>query len=338
MADNDEITKCYTCEVLFDDMKNIPRLLPCSDTLCQLCIQKSVSISPNHLKCPVCKMEHVVSKGTIESFPQNKYVLHIINLLNKSRLEPQQTEIGDIVLARCKEHNRELGLYCNEVSCKKPICQKCFLGYHRTHSIIDIDEKDKFELIEAVKDTQNKIKLVKEKLNILKNEQDSELMKRSQCLESARFKIIGNLTDVFKYQSNSLTDYRDLYKSQMQGNIESLDTQLQILNDLKKREFVYPECHNLMETVNNIRDNAAGVMKEVCALKLPECQFQSEVKQTKLLKTICGNIEQEKMSRFLASHNTQLEIGAKQNFQIGMYQSGQVVLSRKLKLKFDKIS
>ncbi len=293
MAERDEITKCYRCKTNFDNLKNIPRLLPCTDTLCQSCVKESICTFSNHLTltCPVCKTKHLIDKKKGEYFPQNKYILHIVKLVKESKLEHQETGVGESVLARCKEHNRELGLYCKNSSCKKAICQKCYLVSHRTHNIIDIEEKEKLELIEAVKDTLPKVAVAKKKIKDLKNEQDIRLAKTTQCLEARNTELINRLTDEFQQHSNMLRYYGELYKNQMGEKLESLTTSLKILSDIKEADFVYEEYKRRMESVNLIKDNVAKVSMEIDALQMPLCTDDSIEQHNKLLKAICGDVQ-----------------------------------------------
>ncbi len=60
------------------------------------------------------------------------------NCIDSVAIKEKPPEDG---IGRCKEHKRELSLFCRNKSCQKPICSKC-LAEHKTHDVVDIDEKD----------------------------------------------------------------------------------------------------------------------------------------------------------------------------------------------------
>ena len=72
------------CGICFEDFSlegdHVPRILPCSHTLCEMCIRNILKRKPkdaNLLECPMCKVKHPVSQGA-RSFPQNQFILPII--------------------------------------------------------------------------------------------------------------------------------------------------------------------------------------------------------------------------------------------------------------------
>ncbi len=51
---------------------------------------------------------------------------------------------------RCTEHRLEMTLFCTEDDCNKTICSRCFLGDHRGHNVMDVDEEqEKFEQVKV---------------------------------------------------------------------------------------------------------------------------------------------------------------------------------------------
>ena len=73
------------------------------------------------------------------SFPLNKY---IISSLQKGL---------NLQVEWCKEHNRELVVFCDRLECKKPICVSCMVSDHKNHDVRDIrqvEEEMRKELLE----------------------------------------------------------------------------------------------------------------------------------------------------------------------------------------------
>ena len=79
----DTLERLLACQICFETFKetgeHIPRLLPCTHTLCETCIGHLVS--DNSLTCPECRVKHSATNG-VKSFPQNKYIL--MNMKRKS--------------------------------------------------------------------------------------------------------------------------------------------------------------------------------------------------------------------------------------------------------------
>ena len=68
----DDTSGCPVCYELFDTEQRIPRLLPCSHTLCEGCIAE-VLHGKRFLVCPQCRKRHAAYSG-VKAFPENKYI------------------------------------------------------------------------------------------------------------------------------------------------------------------------------------------------------------------------------------------------------------------------
>ena len=86
MAEADDMTNCSVCfEVYAETGSHIPRLLPCTHTVCEMCIRQLIQ-GKEALNCPECRVRHPAHNG-VKTFPQNKYILTHIK-----RQIPQQKE------------------------------------------------------------------------------------------------------------------------------------------------------------------------------------------------------------------------------------------------------
>ena len=141
MADRqDSLRHLLSCSVCLEDFEksgvHIPRLLPCTHTLCEGCIK--LMIQDSRLECPECRRKHE-AKNEEKSFPQNKY------LVTQIRKKPEAQEEEQEVVPKCEEHGKELVLYCREEGCKVPVCPLCVTN-HLKHEIMDIDAGIKAEM------------------------------------------------------------------------------------------------------------------------------------------------------------------------------------------------
>ena len=68
---------CHVCFEGFDESRDcVPRLLPCSHTLCHRCLRKLTR--ERSVTCPECRTTHITSESEERSFPQNSYILTIL--------------------------------------------------------------------------------------------------------------------------------------------------------------------------------------------------------------------------------------------------------------------
>ena len=163
------LLQCQVCfEEFEEDGKHVPRILPCSHTLCHTCIGHV--IQRNRIQCPECREKHEVKKDE-KSFPQNKYLLTQI----KRKSPQEQPKVHEF--QKCKEHGKELNLFCLDPVCNKPICRTCLRTKHKRHDVIEIEEQQKDVLIGKVATTQmnleTKVKMLSE---VKRNIQDKTKM------------------------------------------------------------------------------------------------------------------------------------------------------------------
>ena len=139
---SEELDDSVFCPVCFECYSEsgaaVPRLLPCSHTMCHACTHKL--IENNTLVCPHDRKPHPAPNG-VTSFPQNKYVLKMLKL-NMTTAVPS----GDVQCDVCEEHGMEVVLYCKHPDCQTGICPLCMTAGHKDHSVVHIAEQRKIIL------------------------------------------------------------------------------------------------------------------------------------------------------------------------------------------------
>ena len=107
----------FSCQVCFEEFEedgaHVPRLLPCTHTLCHNCIGRL--IQENRIECPECREKHE-AKNEEKSFPQNKYILTQIKR-KSSQGQPK------IVFTEKGEEPSNLDLL--------PMCQVCYEDFEQ---------------------------------------------------------------------------------------------------------------------------------------------------------------------------------------------------------------
>ena len=104
MAENrDSLAEILCCSVCLEDYEedgdHIPRLLPCTHTLCEACIKHL--IKDNKLECPECRKQHKASNGE-KSFSQNKYLL--VQVLRRKMIQRKKKD-GTMEVVKSMERN-----------------------------------------------------------------------------------------------------------------------------------------------------------------------------------------------------------------------------------------
>ena len=178
MASNVDGPDLLSCQVCFDNFEeagdHVPRILPCSHTLCEKCVKDLVR--NNTLKCPECRKKHR-AENKEKSFPQNKYLLAQIQM-NKSNSKEKKNETN-----RCEKHGKELILFCFEQKCQKAICTSCLNVDHKKHEVIEIQEREKEELNKKL--NQMKIDL-ESKVEIISKAKKDIAEKSDSCVNKLR--------------------------------------------------------------------------------------------------------------------------------------------------------
>ncbi len=128
MESLDVLSNCSVCFEGFDLNVHIPRILPCSHSLCHICITNLLTNSDGSLECPECRKQHNVGSEGVKTFPQNKYI--VTHLQRQLVAAPNHfaEQAADIAKVKCEGHGKEFSLFCISAACMKPLC---------TNSLVD---------------------------------------------------------------------------------------------------------------------------------------------------------------------------------------------------------
>ena len=88
----DSLQFLLSCQICLEDFQEdgdlIPRILPCSHTLCERCLIHLLE-GGGSFKCPECRAQHAAPSKE-KSFPQNKYLLTVIKRRESREEEPEE--------------------------------------------------------------------------------------------------------------------------------------------------------------------------------------------------------------------------------------------------------
>ena len=245
----DLLLSCVVClEEFEEDGDKIPRLLPCTHTLCQNCIKQLIRYEK--LECPECRAKHE-AKNKEKSFQQNKYILIQIRRSVKSK-EKRVPRGYD----RCKDHGKELSLFCQEADCQVAICQSCLSKNHKKHDVVELEEEIKNNVITEVekirKNLKSKMRLissVKENVETKTEESVNDLKQKQEEINRQIQKMIKKALETKRETNLHLDDEL----TAMNVNVVLLDNIFQ--NIERKDEMSYEEIAVIQEMVKEIHEN-----------------------------------------------------------------------------------
>ena len=235
------------CQVCFEEFEengdHVPRLLPCTHTLCHSCIGRM--IRGTRIECPECRKKHEAKDE--KSFSQNKYVLTLI----KSKSTKEQPIPYEF--QKCEEHGKELNLFCRTSGCNKPICRICLRKQHKEHDVIDIEEQEKEVLMKLLKQIWfnlgaklSILSVTKRDIQVKANAAIEEIKRKKEEIDKACEKMIKEVEGQNKVDEMHI----DNEISAINSNIELLSCLDQNID--AEEEMTYEEIKNNQETVKGI--------------------------------------------------------------------------------------
>ncbi|XP_046564654.1 E3 ubiquitin-protein ligase TRIM33-like [Haliotis rubra] len=79
-AIKDYLAECPICAEHFDEERRIPRRIPCTQSICQPCLEKC-SRGNTVLDCPMCRDRHYLPPGGVKSLPKETVILKTLDYL-----------------------------------------------------------------------------------------------------------------------------------------------------------------------------------------------------------------------------------------------------------------
>ena len=114
---------CGTCLYTYDGDEHSPKLLPCSHTICRICLERIAANAtrepPGSFRCPICRELIQTPRGGVMAFPPSFLVNQLLDLVASQRRE---------VIPKCSSHVTQELLYCE--SCDLVFCSLCTGGKH----------------------------------------------------------------------------------------------------------------------------------------------------------------------------------------------------------------
>ena len=182
---------CPLCSSRYSETgAHVPRMLPCTHTVCGMCIGQEIK-RETCLVCRECGKKHEIPNDG-KTFPPNNYILGMLQLFGQqstpettTQRQQSQAQIKEregIEFKQCPEHTRELSLYCKSEGCGKDICQLCMLENHKSHEVVDI----KREMTQRLDALTKELAKSKEEMRMIKENLASNFDQSLQQLEERK--------------------------------------------------------------------------------------------------------------------------------------------------------
>ena len=263
-----DVTTCSVCFELYKETGDrVPRILPCTHTLCEKCVAKLLRDSS--LRCPECRIKHQAGKG-VKTFPQNKYILTFISKFPSGMLK----------LERCEKHKRPLRLFCIEPGCQKGVCLHCLKDDHKNHDFDDLEEarQEQCDLllanVERLKENlqTNRVKFLAKKMEINRNTEACVQRLRNKKMEF--MKMYDNLM-------KEASDHMAATNKKIDEEVSTINESMILLDSLKANtDATLSTQENIAcktEIVQNISDHIQRTMSGTRSYSYPEYTASNSV-------------------------------------------------------------
>ena len=239
------LLQCQVCfEEFEEDGSHVPRLLPCTHTLCHTCIGKL--IQGNKLECPECREKHE-AKNEEKSFPQNKYILTQI------KRKSTQEQPNAYEFQKCDDHGKELNLFCLDPECNKPICRTCLKKEHKKHEMTEIEDQEKEVLIKEV----IKIKMnLEAKMNIISTAK-MDITKRTNAVVADLKKTKGEIVSRIDKMINEAECQNRLENIHIDDELSAMNSNIELLSSIQ--QSIEDDEHMTYEGIMSHRDTVVGI-------------------------------------------------------------------------------
>ncbi|XP_014681737.1 PREDICTED: tripartite motif-containing protein 2-like isoform X3 [Priapulus caudatus] len=238
---------CGTCMCTYDSQEHIPKLLPCSHTVCRLCLERIVEAQTRDtasIRCPICRDVIQIPRGGVATFPPSFLVNQLMDLMARQRRD---------IIPKCSIHSSQELLFCE--TCDIVFCTVCTGGTHcggnHEHTVIPFSIAIK-RMSEILLHKANRclVNLTRAQDNVTEEmrkldanvDRTFELVNRSfqdliGLLERRRHEVLQHLQSVRDEKRKVLREQLDIIqgeKDQVERDCGGLHYQVEVRNITKK--------------------------------------------------------------------------------------------------------
>jgi tripartite motif-containing protein 2/3 len=242
---------CGTCLCAYDQAEHAPKLLSCSHTICQSCLELIASsptlsntTEPGCIKCPICRQNIAIPSGGISALPPSFLVNQLFDLVNKKPRE---------FIPKCSVHLDQELLFCETCDCV--FCDTC------NNSSESDDSLTTSSLITTTTTSTNP-----SANSTARQQQYSKQHINETCTVIPFSTAIKRMSEILNYRSQQCLGRLDEAKENVQKEIEKLEAnRSDAVQDIESsferiRKIIEDREKELLEEINKLRDHKKNVL------------------------------------------------------------------------------
>ena len=208
--ETDSITECPICLESFTETgSRVPRLLPCSHSLCEQCVKKNFEAEDTELSrmqnTSYCRKwgEKVSTKQVHFKYAETHTTNHQTPQEKGKKSTPAKNlkEPNKI----CYAHKKDLILYCKRDGCLKEICQMCKMKGHKGHLVVSIEE-ERSAKVKELEYLSGRIRIYRTQLLVAKRKVRDEGEYSLKRLRKRKHEQIKIYDDLIKQMQNGIKE------------------------------------------------------------------------------------------------------------------------------------
>lgn len=255
---------CGTCLYAYDQAEHTPKLLSCSHTICQSCLELIAS-SPTLnnsteagcIKCPICRQNIAIPNGGIGALPPSFLVNQLFDLVNKKPRE---------FIPKCSVHIEQELLFCETCDCV--FCDTCNNSNESDDSLTTPSLITTTSTLSSTGGGQR---------NQQQQQQNSKQHINEVCTVIPFSTAIKRMSEILNYRSQQCSSKLDEARDNVQREIEKLES----------------NCSNAFHDITSAFEKIKTVIEEREKELTEEAKKLHEYKKNVLLEQL-KTIEQEK--------------------------------------------
>ena len=289
----DTLDRLMTCQICFEiyteSEEHVPRLLPCTHTLCEACI--GTMLRDESLTCPECRVKHPANNG-VKTFTQNKYILTSMRRKSFRKSLKLATKIP-----KCEAHGDELALFCTHSECLKPICLSCLTTEHVGHKVMDVKEGEKELLYSKVESLRRNIQRIKYQIANAKAEVEKNNDACVEKLKDAKEELIKQINERYDELIRNIQDQKEEHDDDIDVEFSSLDENLILLDSITdntdSKTLTLDDITIRLETFTDIEAQANVLLSKERSFKY--VGYEETVLNAEDIEKLCGELVEKEI-------------------------------------------
>lgn len=240
---------CGTCLCAYDQAEHAPKLLSCSHTICQSCLELiassptlSTTTEAGCIKCPICRQNIAIPSGGISALPPSFLVNQLFDLVNKKPRE---------FIPKCSVHLDQELLFCETCDCV--FCDTCNSSSESDDSLTATSLVTTFSTNLSANSAAKQQQYSKQHIN-------------ETCTVIPFSTAIKRMSEILSYRSQQCLGRLDEARDNVQKEIEKLEAnRSNAMSDIESsferiRKIIEQREKELLEETNKLHDHKKNVL------------------------------------------------------------------------------